>query len=128
MSTNPKSINSAISLDLEVPRGDDITWNMFVVKTQDDVAVDITGATITFSVKEKTSDTTALITRIVGSGIVIDPDQVNNKGKYQLSLVPSNTTGLGIGPYEFDIEMVLDAKLQTIARGNFEILDDITRP
>lgn len=111
---------------LQVFQGKDITWEMPVVNIQDDTAVDITGAAIIFSVKFRVDDTTSLFTRIVGTGIVIDPDQVTNKGKYQLSLVPANTEDLDPKLYQCDVELTLNSREQTIARGTLEVLDVVT--
>jgi hypothetical protein len=122
LSVNPPSLETATKVELEVHKGKDITWEMTVVNIQDGLPVDITGATIIFSVKENIEDTTAEFIRTVGGGIVIDSDQVTNKGKFQLSLVPSNTNTLEIKPYECDIEITLGGKEQTPTRGTLQIL------
>lgn len=126
MSVNPPLLDQATKIALQVYQGKDITWEMPVVNIQDDAAVDITGAALIFSVKEKTSDTSPLFTRIVGTGIVIDPDQVTNKGKYQLSLVPANTEDLDTGDYQCDVQITLSGKEQTIARGTLAVLSVVT--
>lgn len=126
MSVNPPSLKQETKIELEVFQGKDVTWRMPVVNAQDDTAVDITGAAIIFSVKERVADATTLFTRIVGTGIVIDPDQVTNKGKYQLSLIPLNTEDLDPQLYECDVELTLNLREQTIARGTLEVLDVVT--
>lgn len=122
MSVNPKSLKVETGLELQVYQGKDITWEMTVVNIEDGEAVNIAGAAIVFTVKENIEDSATLFSRSVGSGIIIDADQVNNKGKYQLSLIPSNTDNLDPGTYEFDIQLTLSGKEQTIARGTLEAL------
>lgn len=126
MSVNPPLLDQATKIALQAYQGKDITWEMPVINIQDSLAVDITGVALIFSVKEKASDSVALITRTVGIGIVIDPDQVNNKGKYQLSLVPENTEGLKVGDYQCDVQLTISGKEQTIARGTLAILSVVT--
>ncbi len=126
MSVSVTSVKSAIAGDLQVTRGDNITWEDTVQNIEDSVAVDITGAALTFSVKVDVEDPVALFTRTVGDGIVINADQVTNKGKYQLSLVPSNTSALKFGTYEYDIQITLSGKVGTISRGEIEIMDEVT--
>lgn len=125
MSVNPPDLAIATKLELKVHQGKNITWEMPIINIQDGLAVDITGAAIIFTVKSKVSDASALITRSVGNGIVIDLDQVNNKGKFQLSLIPTNTDK-DLGTYQMDIQITLFGKEQTPARGTFEILDVVT--
>lgn len=127
MSVDPKSIKTAIELNLEIIRADNITWEMTVVNIEDGLAVNIAGASMTFSVKEKIGDATVLITKTDSSGIVIDGDQATNTGKFQLSLMPADTDNLDPGTYKFDIEIILSTRTGTIARGDLEILGDYTR-
>jgi len=126
LSVSPPILSQETKIALQVYQGKNITWEMPVVNIQDDTAVDITGAAIIFSVKERVADSPALFTRIVGTGIVIDPDQVTNKGKYQLSLIPGNTEDLEPQLYQCDVELTLNSKEQTIARGTLEVLDVVT--
>lgn len=126
MSVNPPSLKTATELQLQVYLGKNITWGMPIINIQDSLAVDITGAAIVFTVRHRLPDTPALITKAVGTGIVIDPDQVTNKGEYQLSLVPDDTENLTPGKYQMDVQLTLSGKEQTVARGTLEILDVVT--
>jgi len=124
---NLQSIKTALLGPLEVTRGDNCTFEDTLVNIQTNEAVDITGATITLTVREKIDDASVVFTRSTGgSGIVVDSDQVANKGKYQVSIIPSNTSGKTLQTYEYDIQIVLNGKTQTISRDEFEILSDIT--
>lgn len=126
MSASPPLLDSATKIELQSHKGKDITWEMTVLNIEDEATVDITGASVIFSVKEKVSDAAALFTRSVGSGIVINVDQINNKGKFQLSLVPANTASLDPGTYQCDVEITLSGKEQTPGRGTLAILDVVT--
>ena len=123
MSVNPPDLLLATKLELQVHQDRHITWEMTSENVEDDTAVDITGAIIIFSVKSKVSDTSEIFSRTVGDGIVIDADQINNKGKFQLSLIPNNTNLMSPGKYQMEIKITLSGKENTSARGVLEILD-----
>lgn len=123
MSVSPKLLRANIDTLLEVVRGNNITWEMTVKNIEDESVPDITGATITFSVKEKKTDSSTLFTRTTGgSGIVLN-DPTN--GKFRLSLIPSNTSSLTPKTYFFDIEMSLSGFIDTISLGTLEVIRDI---
>lgn len=121
-----KSIREAIDRDLQIVRGDSGTWENTVLDIEDSEAVDITGGEMTFTVKEKIEDNDALITKTESDGIVINSDQVNNKGKYQFSLIPADIKDLDYIIYQYEIKLLLGGKTNRILRGNLEILDGTT--
>jgi hypothetical protein len=87
-------------------KGEDKTYTILVVD-EDGERVDITGFSIEFEVKVTAGAADpADIAKSVGSGIVIDPDQVNNKGEATLSIDPSDTNTLAARVYKYDIVVI----------------------
>lgn len=122
MSANPKSIKANIAVNLEIVRGDNITWQMTTQNIEDGLDANITGATLKFTVKAD-FNSAAVIEKTTSGGIVIT-DAAN--GIFQVSLVPADTSGLETGGYVFDVEITLSGKVGTIAVGEIEILKDVT--
>ena len=111
--------------NIEIYRGDNRTFKV-TVKDGDGVVVDITGASIKFSVKEEISDTSYVIQKTVGSGINIT-DAAN--GEYEVYIVPADTQNLDTKVYEYDSELTTSApKVYTVVRGEFTVQAEITRP
>jgi hypothetical protein len=83
-----------MSLEMVMDRGVDRSWDFTL--TKDDVAVDLTGATIAFSCRTKAGFDTGAATLALTSptAIVIDPDQVTNKGQLTLNIAAADTVDL----------------------------------
>jgi hypothetical protein len=128
LSVDVTSIIDTITGDLEIVRGDTQTWEDTVHEIQNDVPEDITNAALTMTVKNKFTDenSEALFQKTVGDGIVIDPDQVNNKGKYKFTVSPADTNPLDFGAYVYDIQMTLSGRIETLSKGQFCVLDEAT--
>ena len=117
--------------DVEIYRGDNRTFKV-TVKDGDGNAVNITGASIIFSVKEKIGDTGYNFQKkntAAGGGDsqIKITDAVN--GIYEVYIVPTDTQTLDIGNYEYDSELTTaTSKVYTVVRGELNIMDEITRP
>jgi len=107
---------------IEIFKRDDKTWTL-EVQDSDGNVVDITGATLFFTVKEhKTDDDSeALIKKEITSHT--NPTQ----GLSSLSLTPSDTENIDAGDYYFDFQMKSSSGLiTTFGVGTFRIIQDIT--
>jgi hypothetical protein len=89
------------------------------------VAVDLTGATVFFTVKTLANadslDTSAVISKTITSHY----DPTNGKTRIELS---STDTDITAGNYWFDIQLKDTAnKISSCEKGQIEVLQDITR-
>ena len=109
--------------NLEIYRGD--TENINLAFTNDaEEAIDITGATIHFTVKhfKDDADSVALIQK------EIDSHTNAAGGLSQINIVAADTQDLEPAVYVYDIQIEFeDGTKKTIVIGNFSILHDITR-
>jgi len=114
--------------DLKIYRGDNKTW-VLTFKDSVGAAIDITGYTIFFTVKNKqtyidsiTDTTDGLIQKTVTS------HTTPASGISALSLVPADTSSLAPTNYIYDMQLKDGAgKILTFIEGNFEIIADVTR-
>lgn len=105
-------------------KGEDRTYTIFVVDEEGD-AVDITGFGIEWQVKTGTGVVDPpSISKSVGSGITITPDQVANKGEATLEINPTDTSSLAAAIYKYDLVVIdLSAERQlVIAPSTFNLL------
>ncbi len=107
--------------NLEVYRGDDKTWKI-TFKDANQNPIDITGATVWFTVKENATDTDpqAVIQK------QITTHTVPLQGETELILVPADTQNLEATDYEYDMQLVTGGKVTTFMRGTFNVLQDIS--
>ena len=113
--------------NIEIYRGDDRTFKV-VCKDENDAVVNITGAAIKFSVKEKISDATYKVEKSSAQASEISITDGSN-GEYEIYLVPADTQSLDIGSYEYDSELTTSGgKVYTVVRGEFIVLAEISRP
>lgn len=109
--------------NLEFYRGDD--WKLDVtLKDEDGLAIDLTGATVFFTVKENESDadTSAVITEDVTSHT--DP----TNGETSIEVSDTETDDVDPGTYYYDIQVKTAAgNIQTVVKGTLTVLTDITR-
>lgn len=106
--------------DLQIYRGDDKTWQV-QFKDALEVAIDITGWSVYFTVKEKDSDTdiNAKITKTITSHV--DP----TGGKTDIILVPADTQSLK-GNFYYDIRVKKDSGEKiTVLTGTLEVLKNV---
>lgn len=129
MSVDVISILDTIDGNLEIVRGDTQTWEDTIHEIENDIPDDITGATIIMTVKKQFTDdnTEALFQKSTGgSGIIVNPDQVTNKGKYQFTIDPADTDSLDFGVYVYDIQMTLGGRVETLSSGSFIVGNEAT--
>lgn len=107
-------------------RGDDKTFQI-TVKDADGVAVNITGATLTFSVKIDPNEPTPLILKDSSDNTEIDLTDPTN-GIAEIYLVPADTRDLEAGTYVYDVQIITSGtKKHTLVRANLILLDDVTQ-
>lgn len=107
---------------LSVYRGDDKTFN-FTFKYSNGAAVDITGWTIFFTVKEKEadSDDDAKIATEVTS-------HTDASGGLSTLSITDSDTNLTPKKYYYDFQVKkADGLIRTLVKGDFTVLTDITR-
>lgn len=109
---------------ITIVRGDDHTVTLNV-KDNTGAVKDITGARIRMTVDSRPDQ----IAKDSDNGIteVEFTDAVNGEAK--IYLVPADTAGTTqkeIGVYQFDIEMQLSGKTNTLVKGFFKLEEDIT--
>ena len=107
--------------ELSIFRGDDKTWTLNF-KDSSSVAIDITGATVFFTVKENKadSDNDALIKKDQSSHV----DAVNGQTKITLT---NSDTNIRVGNYHYDFQLVDSTGLvTTVLSGILKITQDIT--
>lgn len=116
------------NIDIECFRGDTKSWALTV--TNDNVPVDLTGATLTMSARRSFADTTYVFQRTsAGQGITIDPDQATNTGKAIIKLASASTSALASDTVElrYDIQVVTAAGDQwTVASGTLTVNPDVS--
>jgi len=110
--------------DLQIYRGDNKTWTMlFKDGATPPVAIDITGWTIYFTVKEKDSDSDAdaKITKTITS------HTHPTSGESEIILVPTDTKDLK-GNFYYDIRIKkVDSTILTITTGTLEVLKNVKK-
>lgn len=113
-----------IEAPLIIPRGDDRTY-VCSVKDKEGVVINITGSSISFSVRRDYDDLLVLISK---SSTQIDEIELTNPtgGAFKIYLVPVDTQGMA-GNYKFDIEIILSTgKVYTPIIGDFIVQRTIT--
>jgi len=106
-------------VNISIYRGDTPTITA-VVKDEDGNTVDITGATMTLSVKENENFTSYLFQSV---GSLSNPAV----GEVKFFLTTANTEQTP-GTYVYDIQYEKAGEIKTVAKDKFKILTDITRP
>tara|TARA_R110000851_G_C13089506_1_gene566730 strand:+ start:1209 stop:1574 length:366 start_codon:yes stop_codon:yes gene_type:complete len=102
-------------------------WFQVQYTDSDDVALDITGATIEMQVRENAKSATPLIDLSIGSGITIT-DAAN--GTFLVEVTPAQTILLPAPKsvmYDLDIVRTQDNKRVTLLVGTVTIRAEITR-
>lgn len=97
---------------MRVFRGD--TLDLVLTVTDDaDEPVDLTGATITLTVKPNPGDAGATFTRTVGSGITLRTQSGDTLGQADIAITSANTLQTA-GLYYVDVVVVLAGKTQHV--------------
>lgn len=104
----------------------ELTVQQFSNVTGELVAVDITGGTLAFSVKDSLSSVTVIIAKssaVIGQIDIVDP--VN--GRADINLVLADTATLGCGDYIFDVQLTTSTgRIHTLVRGTLTLETDVT--
>jgi hypothetical protein len=92
---------------------------------EDDARVDLTGATITFRVKNAITDVDAVIAKSVGSGITIldqsDPDG-ETYGQADIEVLRADVAALAAGVKVYEVVVTLDGNTASVVRPNPYVL------
>lgn len=104
---------------LVITNGESKTWRLSVVD-ENGVAFDLTGSTVTITVKANVSDKTALLTKDSTNPNNIEIlDQVSNTGKADVKFVPADTSSLSVGRYKYDVWVTFpDLNEQQVVKTN----------
>lgn len=117
-------MSDAIAIDLEMYRGNTKAFNLSFARGG--TPINLTGATITFSLKELLSDLTYVLQKtLAGGGIV---SAAPTTGQAQLQFGPNDTKAL-YAPKNFvyDVELVeANGTTTTFFTGVFSLLADVT--
>ena len=113
--------------ELEVTQGDH--FNFIGTVYASGLAVDITNASLTFSVKKKFREDNYAFQRknTAAGGSDAEIETLTGiSGVFKVKGVPDNTSDLNNGEYQYDTEMVLDGATGTIAQDVFKIKPGVT--
>lgn len=82
---------------------------------------DLTGATLTLTVRRRATDSTALIQKTFA------PDSPETAGTAIVTLDPADTSALAAGSYEYDIQVnASGGRVYTVCRGALVLGQDVT--
>ena len=121
MKVDYKKLSLPEPAEIGLMRGDDRDF-VFDVYDTTGIAVAITGATITFTVKTAV-DGTSVFAKTVGSGITISSDPTN---RMTVAVDPSDTSSQDPGEYRYDVQLVLSGYTVTVAHGRFIIAGEVS--
>jgi hypothetical protein len=107
--------------DLIIKKRDSVTYDCFFYD-ENNTLVDITGATLFFTIKEKSSDTDE--TAILKKTITSLTNSTDGEAKIELNPTDTNLT---VGNYIYDIQIKLSTgEIYTCLEGNICVKQDIT--
>lgn len=112
--------------DLVATRGDTNTYQVTAFKPPPNQAqaLDLTGASLWFSVRRSLRDADPLIQKTVGVGIVVAAPV---SGLATISLSPADTAALAPGPYVYDVQVKEPSgRVTTIVQGVLDLAADVT--
>lgn len=113
--------------NLSLPRGDSREYR-FELTDENDNVMNLTGATVYFTVKEKNSDADPGVFQLSSA----DPTQIDiddpGNGKARIFVTNSNTQDLEIRSYIYDVQVQpASGGVKTAVSGTFTISEDVTR-
>lgn len=112
---------SCTTSDMQVIRRDDVAFEI-TFKDSDGVAIDITGATVFFTVKKRITDPDS--EAVISKTITSFTDPTNGLATLQLS---NTDTDITPGKYVFDIQLkTVDNKIASSSSANFFVNQDVT--
>lgn len=101
--------------NLNMVRGDTLAFGMELVDLNQDLD------TCYFSCKKDASDANYVFQKSLGSGI----EKVATN-KYRIRVAPSDTAGIDIGNYYYDLQIGVNGDIYTIIKGVLKIEREIT--
>jgi hypothetical protein len=107
----------SITSNLAFFRGEDVT----VTFTMNPPA-DITGWTLTFTVRDKLGGTSQF-SKTVGSGITLT---IPTRGVFQVAIASADTSGLAVGRYVWDVRREDSGNKTTLADGYIDLRQEVT--
>lgn len=108
----------------EIYRGDNATLNV-TARDSDGDLVDLTDVDLAFAVKDRKTGETVIAKSSDDAQEIYKNDPTN--GEVQVYLVPSDTTDLNPGAYEFDLQLTLaNGQVQTVLKDVLVIRGDIS--
>jgi hypothetical protein len=123
----------ATTQTITILKNSDTTLHITVTQESDGSLVDLTGAKMFFSVASTEGDALVIEKKnLAASGadseILIDPDQVTNKGEADIFLVQSDTSALSCGKYRYDVwvELSSGAAVPVIDPSDFDLNEPVT--
>jgi len=111
--------------NIEIYRGDNKTYEV-EVKDANGAVVPLTGASIKFTVKVSTKDSTPQFQLSNSDQSEIEDSDLAN-GKFKVHIVPANTNSMRASKYIYDIEVTLSGKVFTVIKDKFQLKADVTR-
>jgi len=109
---------------MNLPKGDNRTIRVYV-KDEDLNIVDLAGATVVLTVKEKKPDASAVFsksTAVASEGVIAAADE----GEVQFYIVPADTSSLTAGQYVYDVEVITSAsKRYTVLEGVINLRETV---
>jgi Ethanolamine utilization protein EutJ (predicted chaperonin) len=106
--------------DIQIWRND--TWRQTFVLTQNSVAINLTGATITIQVRKGCDGVLALSASTGGNGVTI-------AGAGNNEITVNKLVNIAKGKYVYDINVVFSSGyVRTYLEGDFIVYEDVTKP
>lgn len=121
MKVDYKKLQLPEPIEIGLMRGDDRDF-IFDVYDSTGIAVAITGATITFTVRTAI-DGSSVFSKTVGSGITISGTVTN---RMTVAVDPADTSSQDPGIYRYDVQLVLSGYTVTVAHGPFAIVGEVS--
>lgn len=110
--------------DITIAKTENKTFQL-TVQDENDAAVNITGGTLTFTVKRTAGDTLAKITKVSTDTAQIEIVDAP-AGRADIKLVPTDTSTLEIGKYTYDIWLTQSGgDKNQILHGTFDLTETV---
>lgn len=109
-----------IKRDIWNARGDTFA---FSVKLPLDAEVE----SMFFSVKKHAMNSSYILQKSLGNGIVDDTDENDETKWFTVTVAPEDTNDLELGDYYYDLQVKIDGDVLTPIEGLFKVTTDITR-
>jgi len=106
--------------DIQIWKND--TWRQTFVLTQNSVAINLTGATVTIQIRKGCDGVLALTASTGGNGVTIG-------GASNNQITVDKLINIDKGKYQYDINVVYNSGyVRTYLEGDFIVYEDVTKP